>query len=76
VELFPEGDIVFCYGNGTIEGNATENYFDDEYYINTFAAGVEDPDGGAYPMPFLPFDADSGLTSVWPSEKCWKFLMP
>ena len=63
VELFENGNILLCYG----EGDNAEN---------TFAAGVEDSTiGAAYPIPDSPFDGD-GFTSDWPADKCWKFVMP
>lgn len=40
VELFPNGDIILCYGTGSLVGG------------DSFAAGVEDPVGIAYPVKF------------------------
>ena len=61
VELFPNGDILFCYGEGDMASNR-------------FAAGVETQDA-AYPIPDSPFNA-VGITSVWPTDTCWRFQMP
>ena len=64
VELFANGDIIFCYGDG------------DMAFGDSFAAGVEDSRfPNAYPIPDAPFDSD-GITYVWPGKKCWKFHMP
>jgi hypothetical protein len=63
VELFPNGDIIFCYGNGAMAGRQ-------------MAAGVEDFDlGKAFPIPDDPFNS-FGITTEWPSKSCWKFQMP
>jgi len=63
VELFANGDIIFCYGDGDLG-------------LNYFAAGVEDSRCHvAYPIPDAPFDAD-GIAKEWPKKKCWKFHMP
>eukprot|EP00979_Chaetoceros_neogracilis_P012704 scaffold3450_cov287-Chaetoceros_neogracile.AAC.1 len=70
VELFPNGDIIFCYGNGNMAGN--------DYYGNPLrmAAGVENFDlGKAFPIPDDPFHSD-GITTEWPTDSCWKFQMP
>jgi hypothetical protein len=63
VELFPNGDIIFCYGSGEMAGRQ-------------MAAGVENSDlGKAFPIPGDPFNSD-GITTEWPTDSCWKFNMP
>jgi hypothetical protein len=69
VELFPNGDIIFCYGSGEMgdyyNGNPRE-----------MVAGVENSDlGKAFPIPDDPFDS-FGRTTEWPTNSCWKFQMP
>jgi len=65
VELFENGrNVLICYGG---EGDNAGSFF---------AAGVEDSTiGVAYPIPDSPFNGD-GITSTWPADKCWKFVMP
>ena len=70
VELFPNGDIIFCYGSGDMAGDS-------------MTANLEKSSTSAeYPITDSPFDEDGrgnrgvGFTSVWPTESCWKFLMP
>ena len=66
VELFANGDIIFCYGGDGFTGSP----------FNYFAAGVEDHSCHvAYPIPDSPFNED-GITSIWPANRCWKFHMP
>jgi len=71
VELFPNGDIIFCYGSGDM-GN--EAIGDDLSLSRVMAAGVENFDL-AFPIPDDPFDSD-GRTTEWPTDSCWKFQMP
>jgi hypothetical protein len=67
VELFPNGDIIFCYGSGEM---GTQSH------TSRMAAGVENFDlGKAFPIPDAPFDSD-GITTEWPTNSCWKFQMP
>jgi len=64
VELFANGDIIFCYGEGEM------------VYGDSFAAGVEDSRCHvAYPIPDAPFNGE-GITYAWPLNTCWKFHMP
>jgi hypothetical protein len=76
VELFPNGDIIFCYGSGEM---ITQDYDDDLYddgEVRPMAAGVEDSDlDKAFPIPDAPFNLD-GRTTEWPTNSCWKFQMP
>jgi hypothetical protein len=68
VELFPNGDIIFCYGSGEMGS----------YYYGdvSMVAGVENFDlGNAFPIPDDPFNSD-GITTEWPTNSCWKFQMP
>jgi hypothetical protein len=70
VELFPNGDIIFCYGNGNMAGT---DYYGDPLAM---AAGVENFDiGKAFPIPGDTFNSD-GITTEWPTDSCWKFQMP
>ena len=66
VELFANGDIIFCYGDGDMGSP-----------FNYFAAGVEDNSchDVAYPIPDPSFN-DAGITNEWPANICWKFNMP
>ena len=59
-ELFPNGDVNICYGNGTT--------------TRTFAAGIEDPSVGAFPLEGFPFD-DQGVVNSpnWPGPACFCF---
>ena len=64
VELFPNGDILICYGRGDLARNGL------------FYAGILDSTGVAYrTIPDLPFNVN-GFTRFWPECKCWKFKMP
>jgi hypothetical protein len=67
VELFPNGDIIFCYGSGEVP------------YNSLMIAGVENSDLGkafpAFPIPGDTFDSN-GRTFEWPTDSCWKFQMP
>ena len=66
VELFANGDIIFCYGGDGSTGSP----------FNYFAAGVEDNSCHvAYPIPETPFN-EVGITNEWPANRCWKFHMP
>ena len=62
VELFPNGDILICYGEGDTAGNE-------------FTAGVQDSKRNDYPIEDPQFDGNQS-TSVWPECQCWKFVMP
>jgi len=67
VELFPNGDIIFCYGSGEMGTQSN---------TSRMAAGVENFDlGKAFPIPDAPFDSD-GIMTEWPTDSCWKFQMP
>ena len=59
-ELFPNGDVNICYGNGTT--------------TRDFAAGIEDPSVGAFPLEGFPFD-DQGVVNSpnWPGPACFCF---
>ena len=59
-ELFPNGDVNICYGNGTT--------------TRDFAAGIEDPSVGAFPLEGFPFD-DQGVVNSpnWPGPACFWF---
>jgi hypothetical protein len=78
VELFPNGDIIFCYGSGEMG-----SYDDDEYYeggrpTQRMVAGVDNSDldkHGSFPIPDDPFYM-YGYTDEWPTDSCWKFQMP
>jgi hypothetical protein len=66
VELFPNGDIIFCYGSGEMDGPTNSR----------MVAGVENSDlGKAFEIPDYPFDS-FGITFEWPTDSCWKFQMP
>jgi hypothetical protein len=70
VELFPNGDIIFCYGSGEMG----VYYYNGE--VRPMAAGVENSDlGNAFPIPDDPFNS-GGITTEWPTNSCWKFQMP
>ena len=68
IELFQNGDVLICYGEGDIpEGNE-------------FRAGIKQDytsgdSGVTYPIEDPLFDED-GYTRDWPECKCWKFKMP
>jgi hypothetical protein len=62
-ELFPNGDVNICYGNGETPTNVR------------FAAGIEDPSVGAFPLEGFPFD-DQGVvvnSPNWPGPACFCF---
>jgi hypothetical protein len=59
-ELFPNGDVNICYGNGTT--------------TRDFAAGIEDPSVGAFPLEGFPFDGQGVVNSPnWPGPACFCF---
>eukprot|EP00979_Chaetoceros_neogracilis_P019096 scaffold11750_cov369-Chaetoceros_neogracile.AAC.1 len=60
VELFPNGDIIFCYGSGEM-GIGPNN--------SRMAAGVENFDlGKAFPIRDDPFNSSNGITTEWPTD--------
>jgi len=72
VELFENGNIIICYGEGDNAGNI-------------FVAGIEDSDIGAEYFPFAGFDdvillarelPIGGIAFKWPTNRCYEFVMP
>jgi predicted outer membrane repeat protein len=71
VELFPNGDIIFCYGRSATGNDATgtsrKMYVGVEVKVDLYDEFVS--------IPYDPFNSD-GWTTEWPTNSCWKFQMP